>query len=331
MFSLIGIMMDYEQLITSAVESAKGIEYESFTTSLRLPESAAKEEENVFKRDGIIGKEALKTRMGREVREKIEKISGKKMDLNGDIVFKFDLDSGTVGIEIKPLFLLCKYRKLVRGISQTRWDKYDSSVEGFIVDAAEELYGCTNAFLHGSGREDVDVRMLGDGRICVVEIVEPRKRSVDAKMLEERVRKISQGAVELRVIRQVGNEYVWITKEAHFDKEYEAEVEFNREIDEEMLGRITAIRAVEQRTPLRVKHRRADMVRKKHVLNIEVCEKNEKRIKFRIKTEAGTYIKELISGDDGRTRPSFAEAAGCTAKCTSLDVINVYEYISEWW
>ena len=40
--------------------------------------------------------------------------------------------------------------------------------------------------------------------------------------------------------------------------------------------------------------------------------------------EGGLYIKELISGDDGRTKPSFAEILGCKAICVKLDVTHLH-------
>lgn len=322
--------MKFEWLINEAFGKARGIEYNTFATSLKLPEKVVREEENGFRGEGIVGKEALKTKLSREIREQLEKMSGKKMNLDGDVTFKFDLERMAADVDINPLFLLCKYRKLARGYSQTRWDKYNS-VEKYVVKAAKELYGCSNAFLHGSGREDVDVRMLGDGRICTVEIVEPKRRNADVKELEKRVNELSGKNVELTVIRQVRKEYVWIVKEAHFDKEYEAEVEFEKDADETMLKKIMEISELEQQTPIRVGHRRANLVRKKNVLGMEVMGRQGNRAKFRIRAEAGTYIKELISGDGGRTRPSFASVAGCGARCVALDVIKVHEYISDWW
>ena len=43
-----------------------------------------------------------------------------------------------------------------------------------------------------------------------------------------------------------------------------------------------------------------------------------------IKTEAGTYIKELISGNNGRTRPSVAFLLNTPAECKELDVIKIW-------
>ena len=52
---------------------------------------------------------------------------------------------------------------------------------------------------------------------------------------------------------------------------------------------------------------------------------SKKQFRAKIKTEAGTYIKELISGDNGRTKPSFAEILENPCICKELDVIAIHE------
>jgi tRNA pseudouridine synthase 10 len=42
-----------------------------------------------------------------------------------------------------------------------------------------------------------------------------------------------------------------------------------------------------------------------------------------IKCDAGLYIKELISGDGGRTKPSLSALLGVEAEVTELDVLDV--------
>ena len=42
-----------------------------------------------------------------------------------------------------------------------------------------------------------------------------------------------------------------------------------------------------------------------------------------IECEGGLYIKELISGDKNRSKPSVAEKLGTSAKCVQLDVLDV--------
>ena len=42
-----------------------------------------------------------------------------------------------------------------------------------------------------------------------------------------------------------------------------------------------------------------------------------------IETHGGLYIKELISGDNGRTRPSLTEILQRPARVSRLDVVQV--------
>lgn len=42
-----------------------------------------------------------------------------------------------------------------------------------------------------------------------------------------------------------------------------------------------------------------------------------------VKTQGGLYIKELISGDDNRTKPSVCDILGVKSICKQLDVIEV--------
>ena len=40
-------------------------------------------------------------------------------------------------------------------------------------------------------------------------------------------------------------------------------------------------------------------------------------------TQAGTYIKEFVHSDGGRTTPSLGSLLGCTAEILQLDVTDV--------
>ena len=42
-----------------------------------------------------------------------------------------------------------------------------------------------------------------------------------------------------------------------------------------------------------------------------------------VECEGGLYIKELISGDEGRSKPSVSEILGIDAQCIQLDVLEV--------
>jgi len=98
----------------------------------------------------------------------------------------------------------------------------------------------------------------------------------------------------------------------------------NRPIKKNELKKLKSlVGIINQRTPQRVLHRRADLMRRREVKAIKWKQINSKTIELTIKASAGLYIKELISGDDGRTRPSVAEALGHKAVCKELDVIGI--------
>ena len=82
---------------------------------------------------------------------------------------------------------------------------------------------------------------------------------------------------------------------------------------------------IHQQTPLRVLRRRADKVRVKHVKELSYEIIDDTHFSIRIKTEGGLYIKELISGDEGRSQPNISEILGVKAICEQLDVIEVSE------
>ena len=67
---------------------------------------------------------------------------------------------------------------------------------------------------------------------------------------------------------------------------------------------------ITQRTPIRVLQRRALMDRVRQVTRMKTIPIDEHHFKLELDTEAGTYIKEFVHGDFGRTRPSVGTLLG---------------------
>jgi len=80
---------------------------------------------------------------------------------------------------------------------------------------------------------------------------------------------------------------------------------------------------LEQRTPNRVSHRRADRVRERTVYDIEGSRESQTEATVEVHGEGGLYVKELVSGDEGRTEPSLAGLVEAPAVVTALDVLAV--------
>jgi tRNA pseudouridine synthase 10 len=195
-------------------------------------------------------------------------------------------------------------------------------VEERIGEPAKAMAKAKDYVLHASGREDVDATNSA-GRAFVLEVKGPQTRELDLERLAADI--AASGEVSVTDLKPVPRRFTELVTESHFDKSYTARVELGRKLTEEDKEKIEDIagRTLLQRTPKRVAHRRADLVRQRKVKGIEVLEAEGSSAVLRIKAEAGTYIKELISGDDGRTEPSIAALLDTEARCTALDVSGI--------
>jgi tRNA pseudouridine synthase 10 len=259
------------------------------------------------------------------------------------------LAHGEVRLEPQAAFVAGRYRKLSREMSQTalhcrrcrgrgrrRGEPCDAcggsgravaeAVEDFVVPAiVAALHGEEGSF-HGSGREDVDVRMLGDGRPFVVSVQRSRRRSFAPEAIAEQVRARSGGSVEVAALRLVDRAQRKRITTEHGVKTYRVVVEpvGDARLPDDAAARVAALSGtvLEQRNPKRVP-RRADVLRRRTVRHVAVEEAASARLVARVVTDPGLYVKELVSGDEGRTRPSIADAVGVPVTCTALDVLGV--------
>ena len=110
--------------------------------------------------------------------------------------------------------------------------------------------------------------------------------------------------------------------------------EFSIDWVKEKLEAITDLELA-QHTPIRVLHRRADAKRLRSVYYMKVesppmtslpegtvNESNPEHQMFilTLATQAGTYVKEFVHGDFGRTEPNVAQILGCDVDIIALDV-----------
>ena len=80
---------------------------------------------------------------------------------------------------------------------------------------------------------------------------------------------------------------------------------------------------IDQRTARRVEHRRADLVRKRRIHWVEADAITDDSFDLELETDSGTYVKEFVSGDDGRSTPSFSERLGVQCRVETLDVLAI--------
>ena len=251
-------------------------------------------------------------------------------------------EAGTIEIDIASVFVYGRYRKLERGIPQTHWPcrrcrgrgcaecggtgkQYADSVEELVGAPFVQACHASGAILHGAGREDIDARMLGSGRPFVLEIVRPHVRSIDARALGGEVNAAARGRVEVSNLRLCRRDAVGIVKETDAGKTYRARVEFEKDVSPDALVAAldSLVGDIAQRTPRRVAHRRADLVRTRRLRAARVTRSELREAEIEMVTDGGLYVKELVSGDEGRTEPSLAGRLGTAAVVRELDVLDI--------
>lgn len=203
---------------------------------------------------------------------------------------------------------------------------YATSVEELIARPLMEMSEGRDHRFHGMGREDIDARMLGNGRPFVVEILSPRSRTPDLRAATERIHAESAGRVEVVDLKPCPAAEVRRVKEEAHDKSYR--VVIRGQVPEEKI--IDALhllsgQVLAQRTPVRVAHRRADLTRHRTIRKMEMVEKGEGTLTLEIRAQAGTYVKEFVTGDGGRTVPSLSAALGVPLEVVSLDVMQIHD------
>ena len=109
-------------------------------------------------------------------------------------------------------------------------------MEELIGRPAAEALGGSWAVLHGSGREDIDARMIGTGRPFVLEIECPKKRLMDIAALESLINESAQGRVSVTLSRWCGRDDVETIKSNKAHKKYRILVEVDGTVTVESLS-----------------------------------------------------------------------------------------------
>lgn len=124
--------------------------------------------------------------------------------------------------------------------------------------------GKDNKF-HGAGREDIDARCL-DWRPFVIEILKPIKRKIDFRKLIKEIGKTKK--VQVKSLKYSDMIVVRKIKDFRGDKAYRILAKLGEPVKKSDLNKLKRIIGIiHQRTPERVSHRRADLVRKRSKRN----------------------------------------------------------------
>ncbi len=339
-----GLFEELPEFYQIAFDSVKDYEFNTFLIGCKIDEDISKRENQIIEEfnleDTASVKQEINEYIGIRLEEEIEKTVSFK---HPDIMIILNTQFNVVTLQIKPLYIFGRYNKFQRGIPQTKWfcrqchgkgcryckytgKLYEDSVEEFIAKPVVKASQAEDEAFHGAGREDIDVRMLGDGRPFVLEVKNPKKRTLDLATLTKQIKTESNDAIAVNSFKYTESSDIARIKEAHFQKVYVVKIHASVPIQKEKLKKVAESlqgTTINQQTPTRVAKRRAKKVRKRQIYRCNVLEVDEDRASIEIESESGTYIKELITGDNGKTQPNLSALLDLACSVDALDVKQV--------
>ena len=173
--------------------------------------------------------------------------------------------------------------------------------------------------------------MLGTGRPFTIELVAPKRPFHGPEALEQAVDAINAGGLmgvdglspcEMTSMSTRMKE----GEEAH-RKDYRCCVHLSRPVSAADVALLNGTRDLvcQQLTPMRVLHRRTLMVRERTIHAMHAERLSSRILMLDLTTQAGTYVKEFVHGDFGRTSPNLGALLGCAADIMQLDVMGLHD------
>ena len=342
------LFLELDLIVNRIVTAVDGVEFTKVQLGIHFSKDHVAAEEVLRSTVAATGSRPLKATLSDAIQAAaMEKIPGIVwVKERPELMLLIDTLTLGVNADIRAIFLYGRYRKLARGIPQTRWpcracrgreggcescngtgQQYPHSIQSLVCEPMVEFMGASSDAFHGMGREDIDVRCLGEGRPFVAELKSPLRRTVDYDKLAKVINKGAKDQIEIHGLRASNKAEVSRIKETKAEKSYTIRFTCDHTLtDEEVITKIQSLsgKTLEQQTPQRVAHRRADLVRSRKVISIEdiLVEGNE--VQFDVRCESGTYVKELVHSDEGRTNPSVAGLLETDCEVIRLDVKDIH-------
>ena len=233
-------LFDEAPLLAELIQESVGErECSRLQLGARISKDQSEAEDHLRKRFGAGGSAPLKSSLVEEVARQLGELGmGQNLVVEKpEILALIDVLTLTVELDIRSHYVYGRYRKLERGIPQTKWPcrackgrgcekcdytglQYKSSVQGLIGDPILDLFGSEEHAFHGMGREDIDVRCLGRGRPFVIELKKPHKRNVDANLIMEAINSSAEGRLEVSDMRPSNRSEVVRVKDTPAEKSY---------------------------------------------------------------------------------------------------------------
>ena len=338
---LVGEIGKFTDLIS---ESIKEFEFDTFLIGVKIDDEIEKNEQELMDLSLHEYSESIKSDIKKKIGKKLENKLNKEVDFKDPTIMAIiDTSFDVVSLQIKSLMIYGRYKKFKRNIPQTKWfcricrgkgcrrcnytgKIYDISVEELISEQLLKITSSIDESFHGCGREDIDALMLGNGRPFILELIRPKIRNIDLKIIEKKINDATKNIICVKKLNFSNEEEIKRIKNARFRKKYRVMLTGEKELNIEKFKKVVESlhgKTISQFTPSRVARRRSNIFRERKIYKCILESIAGYEAILIIEAESGTYIKELVSGDDGKTNPNISDIIGISCKVKKLDVIEI--------
>ncbi|UCG93850.1 MAG: tRNA pseudouridine(54/55) synthase Pus10 [Candidatus Aerophobus sp.] len=328
-----------DNLAEKTVDKLLDYEYANFLVGIRLP-TVVEESGDEFKAEfSVQHGENIRNEFSREIGKRISIITGKEAEYKKpDITIIINPFTKKIMIQTNPIYIAGRYKKLILGIPQSKrpcrecsgegcsrcnWTgkMHPDSVEEIIAEPTLEHSKGKTAVLHTTGKDDTDIRQF------IIEVKRPIKRFIDLKALKEAINKRAEEKLRAMDLRFTKRDAVRKLKKKGAETIYRAKVEFERGITDEeqnLLEKSLTSTIIRQQTSP-VSPQMTDRIREKYIYETKIKRLTPKHLELMIRCEGGLSVKDLITGDEGRTDLSVSKVLGVKASLLELDALNIIE------
>jgi tRNA pseudouridine synthase 10 len=159
---------EWSRNIANALSSL-GAEFKSFRLGTRVPNDVLRRELEITMEFGITSAESIKRELNRELGKRVSSLLGIPFSREEpDVEVVLDTTTGAITTQLMPLYLLTRYRRVYRLIGKggIKWP----------INEALGIYGAQSVVIHSGGGEAGNVRVLGNGRPMIIQVIGPGKR-----------------------------------------------------------------------------------------------------------------------------------------------------------
>lgn len=300
--------VNLDELANKVVETIKGlgIEFRSIQVGSIISKDIMERELKISTEFSLTSSESVKRELNRYIGRLVSRKLGVRFSkTNPDIVVTISPMDGRITVDIMPMYIESRYRRLIRGVGG----------QEDVRKAAEKAVSRIrprDLILHIAGVESAKVRVLGSGRPMVIEAVKPFSRTLG------NISEVTQGGVELtgfvevsksRVREVKGNAGLW-------RRIYRVLARGGGDLSTD------ALKSLEDYFKGRpVKQLFGRRWRVKTIYSLKANLVSGRVFELMIDTQGGFSIRRFITGDG--TEPSISGTLGVRVEPMEIDLLEI--------